>query len=311
MFEGSDVEPAAGNGVTFHCRLGPKVPPPRSFARDKPTPATAKTEIDYAKVNRYWEKATPSILGPYMMDDFGFPPSAGDFRFRAESRIVRRLTRDVKRDGAVLDLGSGIGVWAEHFARRFSRVTAVEGSRALFRSLQGRCAPYPNLRPIHGDVMTFEPDASYDLVFLGGLLMYLNDRDVIALLRKLVPCIEPGGMILCRESTVRGDAVALRGEYQVVYRSVSDYGRLFGQCGLAIPHVERNEPYVLMEMGSELVEKWRQTVPARFQALQAVGHLTYFGLRLGNPWITRIPRALGIAFPKLENHFFVLGTEAS
>ncbi len=268
------------------------------------------TEIDYARVNRYWEKATPSILGPYMMDDFGFPASAGDFRFRAESRIVQRLTRDVKRDAAVLDLGSGIGVWAEDFARRFSLVTAVEGSRTLFQSLQGRCAPYPNLRPIHGDVMTFAPDARYDLIFLGGLLMYLNERDVIALLLRLVPCLEPGGRILCRESTVRGNAVTLKGDYQVVYRSVSDYGRIFGQCGLSIRHVERNEPYVLIEMGSELVEKWQQTVPVRFQALRAVGHLTYFGLRLGYPWITRIPKALGIAFPMLENHFFVLGAHA-
>lgn len=268
-------------------------------------------EIDYEKVNRYWEEATPSILGPYMMDDFGFPASAGEFRFKAESRIVQRLTRDVKRDGTALDLGSGIGVWAEEFARRFSRVTAVEGSRTLFQSLQRRCAPYPNLHAIHGDVMTFEPDARYDLVFLGGLLMYLNEDDVITLLRKLVPHIEPGGMILCRESTVRGNTVALRGDYQVVYRSVSDYGRIFGQCGLNIRHVERNEPYVLIEMGSELVEKWQKTIPVRFQALRAVGHLTYFGLRLANPWITRIPKALGIAFPMLENHFFVLGAEAS
>jgi trans-aconitate methyltransferase len=269
------------------------------------------TEIDYAKVSRYWEEATPSILGPYMMDDFGFPASAGDFRFRAESRIVQRLIRDVKRDGAVLDLGSGIGVWAEEFAGRFSLVTAVEGSRTLFQSLQRRCAAYPNLRPIHGDVMTFEPDARYDLVFLGGLLMYLNETDVIDLLRKLAPCIEPGGMILCRESTVRGNAVTLRGDYQVVYRSVSDYGRIFRKCGLSIRHVERNEPYVLIEMGSELVEKWRKSVPVQFQALRAVGLLTYFGLRLGNPWVTRIPKALGIAFPKLENHFFTLRTEAT
>jgi len=269
------------------------------------------TEIDYEKVNRYWEAATPSILGPYMMDDFGFPASAGDFRFQAETRIVQRLTRDVKRDGTVLDLGSGIGVWAEYFARRFSRVTAVEGSRALFQSLQTRCAQSSNLRAIHGDVMTFEPEARYDLIFLGGLLMYLNESDVITLLRKLVPRIEPGGMILCRESTVRGNAVALKGDYQVVYRSVSDYGRIFGQCGLSVPHVERNEPYVLIEMGSELVEKWQQTVPARFQALRAIGHLTYFALRLGNPWITRIPKALGIAFPILENHFFVLGAKTS
>ncbi len=269
------------------------------------------TEIDYATVNRYWNEATPSILGPYMMDGFGFPASAGDFRFRAETRIVRRLARDVKRDGAVLDLGSGIGFWAEDFARRFSRVTAVEGSGALFQSLEKRCAPYPNLRPIHGDVMTFEPDGRYDLIFLGGLLMYLNEEDVIALLRRLVPCLEPGGIILCRESTVRGETVARRGDYQVVYRSVPDYRRIFGQCGLSVRHAERNEPYVLMQMGCELVKMWKETAPKRFQALRGVGRLTYFMFRLGNPWITRIPKVLGIPFPKLENHFFVLGADAS
>jgi hypothetical protein len=64
-------------------------------------------------------------------------------------------------------------------------------------------------------------------------------------------------------------------------------------------------------MGSELVEKWQHAMPVRFQALRAVGHLTYFGLRLGYPWITRVPRALRIAFPKLENHFFALGVGGS
>lgn len=288
-----------------------EIRPPQSSARAGRRRLPQMTEIDYAKVERYWEKATPSVLGPYMMDDSGFPASAGNFRFQAESRIVERLASGVRRDGTVLDLGSGIGVWAKGFARRFSQVTAVEGSPILFKSLQQRCAPYPNLRAIHGNVMTFEPDGRYDLVFLGGLLMYLNETDVIDLLRKLVPCVEPGGMILCRESTVRGNAMTLKGDYQVVYRSVSDYRRIFGQCGLSIRHVERNEPYVLLQMGCELVEKWQQTVPARFQALRAIGHLTYFGLRLGNPWITRIPKALGIAFPMLENHFFVLRADGS
>jgi trans-aconitate methyltransferase len=269
------------------------------------------TEIDYAKVNQYWEDATPSILGPYMMDDFGFPASAGNFRFQAESRIVERLTGDLKQDATVLDLGSGIGTWAESFAQRFAQVTAVEGSRTLFDSLQKRAALYPNLRTLHGDVMTFEPDAKYDLVFLGGLLMYLDEKDVTALLLNLSKCLEPGGIILCRESTVRDDAMSLRGTYQVNYRTVSDYQRLFEQCGLSASHVERNEPYVLIEMASELVEKWQASVPQRFQALQAVGHATYFGLRVGYPWVTRLPKALGIAFPKLENHFFMLSKAGS
>ena len=127
-----------------------------------------------------------------------------------------------------------------------------------------------------------------------------------ALLRKLTPCLKPDGIILCRESTVRDDALSLRGAYQVNYRTVLDYRQLFEQCGLSTSHVERNEPYMLIEMASELVEKWQAAVPPRFQTLQAVGHSTYFGLRVGYPWVTRLPKALGIAFPKLENHFFTL-----
>lgn len=291
---------------TADIRVVPTLPEPAEKTDRHP-----QTEIDYAKVNRYWATATPSVLGPYMMDDFGFPASAGRFRFRAEARIVHRLTRDVPQHGAVLDLGSGIGMWAEDFARRFSSVTAIEGSNVLFQALQKRAAPYPNLHPYHGDVMTFEAEEHYDLIFLGGLLMYLNEQDAIDLLRKLALCLKPGGIILCRESTVRGDALTLKGDYQVVYRSVPDYSDVFAQCGLDARHVERNEPYVLIEMGSELVEKWQRFIPRRFQALRAIGRLTYYGLRLANPWITRVPNALGMAYPRLENHFFVLGAEAA
>jgi len=236
--------------------------------------------------------------------------SAGDFRFRAEARIVRRLLSRVDHNGTVLDLGSGVGYWAEEFARNFSRVVAVEGSNALYPTLRERCAPYRNIRTVHGNVLSFVPDGHYNLVFLGGLLMYLDENDVIALLQKLISCLGPEGIILCRESTVRGETVTRAGDYPVVYRSVPDYQRIFKQCGLTPKHVERNEPYVLMQMGCELIKKWKRVVPEPFQALRTVGRLTYGGTRLGAPWITRLPKVLGIPFPSLENHFFVLGTES-
>ncbi len=267
-------------------------------------------EIDHASVNQYWENAKSSILGPYMMDGFGFPVSAGNFRFQAESHIVRRLLSSVEHNGTVLDLGSGVGYWAEEFSRSFSRVVAVEGSSALYQALEERCALNSNIRTIHGNVLLFEPDGHYNLVFLGGLLMYLDEYDVIALLQKLIPCLGPNGIILCRESTVRSETVTRTGDYPVVYRSVPNYKRIFKQCGLILKHIERNEPYVLMQIGCELIKKWKRIVPEPFQALQVLGHLTYWSLRLGAPWIKRLPKVLGIQFPILENHFFVLGTGA-
>jgi SAM-dependent methyltransferase len=232
-------------------------------------------------------------------------------RARAISGVVKRLLRDVDPNGAVLDLGCGVGYWAEAFARRFSRVVAVEGSGALYQALEARSAPYPNIRPVLGNVISFKPDGHYSLVFLGGLLMYLDEEHVIALLRSLVAHLEPGGIILCRESTVRGKTETRAGDYPVVYRSVQDYRRIFKQCGLKVRQTERNEPYVLMQIGCELVKKWKGLVPEPLQMLGVVGPLTYWSMRLGNPWINRLLQVLGIPFPKLENHFFVLETEAS
>ena len=102
-----------------------------------------------------------------------------------------------------------------------------------------------------------------------------------------------------------------KGDYPVVYRSVSVYDDLFDRCGLVIQTVERNEPYVLMQMACELIAKWQQFVPPNFQALRIAGPLAYCAMRLGNPWIMRLPAVLGNSFPILENHFFVLEAVAS
>lgn len=266
----------------------------------------SKTNLDYETVNRYWDKAAPSILSPYMMAGFGFPTGAGRFRFRAEERIVKRLIRRTDREGSVLDLGSGIGCWTEFFARQFARVVAVEASTSLFEALQQRCAPLLNVKTVQGDVLRFQPEDQYEMIFLGGLLMYLNEEDVVALLRKLIPSLQPGGIILCRETTVRQGALSRQGEYQAVYRSVAMYRRIFTQCGLSVAKVQMNVPYVLLQMGCEPIKKWQTFVPSRLQCVSVVGRLVYWGLRLGYPWIARVPAALGLAFPKLTNHFFVL-----
>jgi SAM-dependent methyltransferase len=213
-------------------------------------------------------------------------------------------------DDCLLDLGSGIGFWAEHFAQRFSQVVAVEASKPLCEALDRRCGPYANVKRIHGDVTLFPREEQYDVVFLGGMMMYLNKQDLICLLEKLIPSLRPGGVILCRETTVRTGTVTRQGDYQAVYRSVADYERIFAECELAVRDMKINTPYVLMQMGCEFVKKWKALMPAPLHCLPVVGRLAYWGLRLGNPWITRVPNGLGLAFPELTNHFFALQTDS-
>ena len=266
------------------------------------------TPLDYTVVNSYWEKADPSILGPYMMDGFGFPASAGRFRFRGESGIVHSLIRKahVDRTGKLLDLGSGVGYWAEYFAQQFDETIAVEASAPLYKVLERRCSGYDNVTPILGDVLSFETEERFSLIFIGGLLMYLNECDVIALLRKLNSFLSPGGFILCRESTVRNGTITREGEYQAVYRSVPVYHSLFNKCGLSVTQTCLNKPYVLMQMGCEAIKAWKRSVPENIQFLPSIGRMVYWGLRLGNPWLTSLPSKMGMAFPELTNHFFLV-----
>ena len=47
-----------------------------------------------------------------------------------------------------------------------------------------RCSQYANATLLNDDVLGFEPEDRYSMIFLGGMLMYLNENDVIALLEK-------------------------------------------------------------------------------------------------------------------------------
>jgi len=250
-----------------------------------------------------------------MMDGFGFPACAGRFRFRREQETVARTIKSLPSSCSVLDLGSGVGFWTEYFAHRFASVTSVEASPVLYSALKDRCSQYPNVTTWNGDVLSFELQQKFGLVFLGGLLMYLNEHDAKVLLKKLAENLEPGALILCRESTVRRATKTLQGEYQVVYRSVETYRSIFEDAGFDVVSAEANAAYLCPQMGCELVKKWKSLVPEKCWYLPIIGRLAYWGFRIGYPWNTKvIPWLLariGREFPFLTNHFFVLRPRCS
>ena len=279
------------------------------------------TQLDYSKVRAYWKHAKPSMLGPYMMDGFGFPLGAGRFRFRGEIKAVAEAIRDIEPHTSVLDLGSGVGIWTEYFAQRFAKVVTVEASSTLYEALKDRCARYKNVTTFNSDVLSFElegksePNDGFGLVFLGGLLMYLDDRDVATLLGKLIPYLTTDALVLCRESTIRQGVKTLQGDYQVVYRSIETYRSILEGAGFDVVSIQANTAYINVQMACELVKKWKALVSERFQCLSVVGRIMYWGLRLGYPWNTRlIPwlfARMGREFPQLTNHFFILRPKVS
>lgn len=262
--------------------------------------------LNYKKIQEFWDQAKPSSLSPYMMEGYGFPESASKYRFKAEAKILKCLLESVDRNGTVLDLGGGVGLWTSFFAERFRHVITVEASPRFYKALEERRSLHPNIQIFQQDVRSFVPQTPISLAFSGGLLMYLNDEDIRNLLKRLRGDLKPGGIMVCRETTIRNGAVIRQGNYQAVYRSVSVYKKIFEEAGFQVLKIEKNSPYVLLEMGIQFLEKLKEMIPYPKRWISILGPCVYFGLRLSNRWIVKMPRWLGMEYPELQNHFFAI-----
>jgi SAM-dependent methyltransferase len=271
-----------------------------------------KDSIDYKAVQRYFDDAAEgaSAAASYMAHDQDLPPSALRYRFEVEQRTIADWMDAIPTSATVLDVGCGGGAWTSVFANRYSRVIGIEGSTAMVEAARECTRNLPNVSIVQGDVRVDLPGGEFQLVFLGGLCMYLNDDDVVALLTELKGRIGSSGSIILRESTVPHTRRTATGDYQAVYRTVDEYRALFARAGFTRPSTRRNYGYTSMEIAIELVSARRKFLPFLPQSSTRLGTLTWNLLRFTSPisfWA--LPRALdrmNIVWPGLQNHFFRL-----
>lgn len=275
-------------------------------------PHAAAGQINYAAVRQYFEAISTGAAASasYMAHEQNLPRDAARHRLRAEVTTIADWLAELPANGSVLDVGCGAGAWTEIFAARCGKVIGVEQSPSMVRSARTRLAGRAHVEIQQGDVRTELPEGPFDLSFLGGLCMYLNDPDVVALLRSLRAKLETGGALVLRESTVPTGRTASEGEYQAVYRSVPTYQDLFREAGFSAAEVRRNHAYTAMEVAVELVELRRRKLPFLPADSPALGALTWWSLRCMAPvtfrLLPRLVSAIGPTWPRLQNHFFRL-----
>jgi SAM-dependent methyltransferase len=146
---------------------------------------------------------------------------------------------------SVLDLGAGVGQWAFRFAEAGARrVTAVEYSEPLAEI--GRAeAERRNLGNVSFVVSSAENYASpvaYDLVFISGLFVYMNDDQAERLVSNLKGFCHDQTLVLLRDGTALAsrheinDRMSdhLQSRYSATYRTRQEYTDLFGQHGFVL-----------------------------------------------------------------------------
>jgi SAM-dependent methyltransferase len=273
---------------------------------------STEQQIDDATVRRYFNGAGGGTAATVSMmaHEHNLPASAARYRLRKEILTISDWLDAVCDSGRVLDVGCGAGAWAEIFAKRYEAVTGIEQSPLMVKAARERVACLPNVEIFEGDGRNDLPEGSFDMIFLGGLCMYLNDTDVVALLNSLKSRLNEGGSIILRESTVQQGVSSAIGEYQAVYRSVSLYHHLFEDAGPFSVEVRRNYAYTSMVTAEELVDLRRKWLPFLPRESTMIGTLTWWALRGTTPlsfWaLPRLLSQLNISWPRLQNHFFRL-----
>jgi SAM-dependent methyltransferase len=145
----------------------------------------------------------------------------------------------------VLDLGAGVGQWAFRFvARGAHRVTAVEYSAALAEigRREAEARGVRNLEFVVCPAEDYSAGETFDVVFISGLFVYMNDDQAEQLVATLPRHCRPDTLLLVRDGTgvpVRHEiddrfSEHLQASYSAVYRTADEYAKLFSRRGFAL-----------------------------------------------------------------------------
>jgi tRNA (cmo5U34)-methyltransferase len=154
----------------------------------------------------------------------------------------------------VLDLGVGTGVLAERFLRKFTagRVIAVDGSHAMLELAKSRLTPLADRLTLEVADFRRLPTSlaagSLDAVISAYALHHLNAADKLAVLRRALALVKPGGWLVNADLVVAADERVERRIQQrrvegIVSRARSDDGRFrdFQSTRTFLDDLEANE----------------------------------------------------------------------
>lgn len=202
--------------------------------------------IDRDKVKAFWDARADTFgtLDFNSIANLEQDPDNLALKVKLESEKVFRYLPSVAGT-TVLDLGAGVGQWAFRFVEKgAARVTAVEYSASLAeigrREAQHRGAT--NLEFVVSAAEDYASRTAFDIIFISGLFVYLNDDQALRLTANLAKLCRASTRVILRDGT----AVATRYEidnrfsehlqthYSAIYRTAEEYKVLFAKHGFQL-----------------------------------------------------------------------------
>jgi len=157
-------------------------------------------------------------------------PSLAQQRDKVEKEVILPILR-LKKTDRVLDIGCGIGRWAEVISPRVSFYHGVDMVEELINIARERTRDLKNVtfqivsaEKVERDIL---PSSEFDLIILAGVLHYMNDRDFEKTLKGIKSYSRINSRIMIRGPVAIDKRLSLdkfwseelKSEYSAIYRT--------------------------------------------------------------------------------------------
>lgn len=202
--------------------------------------------IDQDKVKAFWDARarTYESLAFESIANLEQDSENLQLKIQLETRKVSEFLGSVS-GMTVLDLGAGVGQWAFRFAEAGARsVMAVEYSSPLAEIGEAEALRrgFDTVRFKVSAAEDFSTKTPYDLVFISGLFVYMNDDQAERLVARLHCFCHDRTKVLLRDGTALvsrheiNDRMSehLQTRYSAIYRTCQEYTDLFARHGFVL-----------------------------------------------------------------------------
>lgn len=199
--------------------------------------------LDPNKVKQFWESRskTYATIQFESIANLEQDPENLAIKIRDETSKVFDWLPDLQSK-SILDLGAGVGQWTFRFAERHAKkVTAVEYADGLAKIGRNEATRrgFDNIEFITSPAEEFFSPELFDVIFISGLFVYLNDDQAEKLLVNLKKMagqetyllLRDGSGIPKRHEINNKFSDHLQTEYSATYRTPDEYTSFFQNAG--------------------------------------------------------------------------------
>ena len=196
-----------------------------------------KIEIDNNSTKEFWENRANNInnLQTVLLgsDKTGIEQNT---RNEHEKLIVESVVKQIQNP-RILDIGCGIGRWAENLINQFDSYTGVDFSEGFIDYASKKFSDNENIKFYNNSILNLDKEilnSKFNFIICTGVLMYVNDSNILNIFkafRRVTPeyvyIQESISLMDARLTLNQFESKDLKTNYNAIYRTKQEYEEYF------------------------------------------------------------------------------------